>query len=124
MASLGLGFASAAMAVIIVGQPECVDATPHCAEEFGEPLALRVGHRTVVTDAVLLLQVAPFFTEFASEEVVVPTYGALLLEKSLVAWGIGSRVYGLNAEPTKETFRKDVQQDRVKEGIKFAAISF
>jgi hypothetical protein len=31
VASLGLSFAGAAVAVIVVGQLECVDAIPHCA---------------------------------------------------------------------------------------------
>jgi hypothetical protein len=67
-----------------------------------------MGHSSVVADAILLLQVAPFFREFASDE-VVPTDRVLLLEKSLVAWGVRSGVHGLSTEPLEKTFPKDVQ---------------
>jgi hypothetical protein len=67
-----------------------------------------MGHGSVVADAILLLQVAPFFREFASDE-VVPTDRALLFEKSLVAWGVWSGVNGLGTKPTEKAFPKDVQ---------------
>jgi hypothetical protein len=67
-----------------------------------------MGHGSVEVDAILMLQVAPFFSEFASDE-VVPTDRALLFEKSLVVWGVRSGVNGLGTKPTENAFLKDVQ---------------
>jgi hypothetical protein len=75
-----------------------------------------MGHGSVVADAVLLLQVAPFLREFASEE-VFPTDRALLLEKSLVARWVQSRVDGIVTEPTEKAFTKNVQKDRIEKGV-------
>jgi hypothetical protein len=108
VARLGLSFAGVAVAVIVAGQPQWVDGIPHCAWQLGEPLTLWMGHRSVVADAVLLLQAAPFFREFASDE-FVPTDRGLLLEKSFVAGGVRSGVNRLGTEPTEKAFPKNVQ---------------
>ena len=55
MGCLGLGFAGAAVSIIVSSKPEVMDSDPKGAEEFREPLALRVGHVTMVADAVLRL---------------------------------------------------------------------
>ena len=49
------------MAVVVAIGPEIMDADPHGAKEFGEPLSLCVCHLDVVAVAVLGLEVAPVF---------------------------------------------------------------
>jgi hypothetical protein len=75
-----------------------------------------MGHGLVVVDTVLLLQVAPFFGELATEE-VVPSNRALLLEKSLITGRIQSRVDELGTELTEKAFPKVVQKNRIKKGV-------
>jgi hypothetical protein len=70
-----------------------------------------------MADVGLMLQVAPFFREFASEE-IVPTDRALLLEKSLVARWVRSRVDEIVTEPTEKAFTENDQKDRIKKGVK------
>ena len=78
-ASLVIFFPRVAMTVIITGQPKCMDSAPHGVKEFVQPLALRVEHGDVTTDALLLLKVCPFYREFSPEK-VVPSDGGLFLE--------------------------------------------
>jgi hypothetical protein len=46
----------------------------------------------VVTVAVLLLEISPFFREFPTDK-LVPAYGELLLKKFLIAKRVGHRIY-------------------------------
>jgi hypothetical protein len=68
-----------------------MDPDPEGAEEFGQPLALRMSHFPVVTDTVLGLKIGPFFGELALEE-VIPTDSLLLLKETFVSWWVLSGV--------------------------------
>jgi hypothetical protein len=114
---LGLSFTSTSVAVGVSSKPEIMDPDPHGAEKGREPLTLLVCHGTMVSGAVLGLEIAPFFGEFSAEE-VGPADGTLLLEETLVSRRVWCRIKGLISKVAEEAFVKDVLKDRVQKGVK------
>jgi hypothetical protein len=109
MVGLGLSFACAAMPINILGQPEIMNAYPHCAEKFGQPLFLfLIVHRPMMAKTVLLLEISPRFEELTTKE-VTPADSKLLLKQVLVAFWVKGRVNWFVTEEFKESFVDNIQ---------------
>jgi hypothetical protein len=61
MAYLELGFAVAAVSVVVAKKPEIMNAYPHRPKELVQPEALSVGHFDVVAVAMFLLKILSSF---------------------------------------------------------------